>query len=113
MASFHSGYCVTLYGACFKKPNMCMVMEFLPGGSLNHLLYDITVDIPWERRWGYARDAALGLNYLHSRNPVILHRDLKSGNLLLTADGRVKITDFGLIKKIGRASVGEKVCHEG
>eukprot|EP01102_Stenamoeba_stenopodia_P009690 TRINITY_DN2864_c0_g2_i1.p1 TRINITY_DN2864_c0_g2~~TRINITY_DN2864_c0_g2_i1.p1 ORF type:complete len:747 (+),score=247.11 TRINITY_DN2864_c0_g2_i1:95-2335(+) len=113
MASFHSGYIVTLYGACFKKPNMCMVMEYLPGGSLNHLLYDITIEIPWERRWAYARDTALGLNYLHSRKPAIVHRDLKSGNLLLTADGRVKITDFGLSKLKDATMEGEESFQGG
>jgi len=113
MASFHSGYIVTLYGACFKKPNMCMVMEYLPGGSLNHLLYDITIDIPWERRWGYARDTALGLNYLHSRKPAIVHRDLKSGNLLLSVDGRVKITDFGLSKLKDATMEGEESFQGG
>jgi len=96
MSTFHSSYIVGLYGACFKPPNMCMVMEYLSGGSLNHLLYDATQEVSWELRWGFARDAAIGMNYLHTRNPPILHRDLKSGNLLIAEDGRVKITDFGL-----------------
>eukprot|EP01101_Sappina_pedata_P006753 TRINITY_DN3448_c0_g1_i1.p1 TRINITY_DN3448_c0_g1~~TRINITY_DN3448_c0_g1_i1.p1 ORF type:complete len:539 (-),score=298.37 TRINITY_DN3448_c0_g1_i1:75-1691(-) len=96
MSSLHSSYIVGIYGACFRPPNMCMVLEYLPGGSLNHALYDSGREISWEKRWTYAVDAAIGMNYLHTRNPPVLHRDLKSGNLLIADDGKVKITDFGL-----------------
>jgi len=98
MSTFHSSYIVGLYGACFKQPNMCMVMEYLSSGSLNNLLYDATQEISWERRWGYAREASIGMTYLHTRNPPVLHRDLKSKNLLIAADGRIKITSFGLCR---------------
>jgi len=70
-------------------------MEFLPRGSLFYLLSDSSVELPWERRWGIARDTALGINYLHSKKPALLHKDMKSGNLLITADWKVKICDFG------------------
>eukprot|EP01103_Thecamoeba_quadrilineata_P014659 TRINITY_DN4413_c0_g1_i2.p1 TRINITY_DN4413_c0_g1~~TRINITY_DN4413_c0_g1_i2.p1 ORF type:complete len:503 (-),score=130.78 TRINITY_DN4413_c0_g1_i2:53-1345(-) len=74
MTMLHSGFVVPLYGACFTPPNMCIVMEFLPRGSLFYLLSDSTVELPWERRWSMALDAALGLNYLHSKQPPLLHK---------------------------------------
>jgi len=46
----------------------------------------------------FARDASRGMLYLHSSNPVILHRDLKSDNLLVTTDWTVKVADFGLTR---------------
>jgi serine/threonine protein kinase len=42
------------------------------------------------------QDAAAGMAYMHGSNPVILHRDLKSDNLLVTSDWQVKVADFGL-----------------
>ena len=47
-------------------------------------------------RMQFARDAALGMNWLHRSNPQILHLDLKSGNLLVDQYGTVKVCDFGL-----------------
>eukprot|EP01099_Mayorella_cantabrigiensis_P000579 TRINITY_DN1259_c0_g1_i6.p1 TRINITY_DN1259_c0_g1~~TRINITY_DN1259_c0_g1_i6.p1 ORF type:complete len:370 (+),score=111.02 TRINITY_DN1259_c0_g1_i6:484-1593(+) len=95
MAGLHSGYIVHLYGAVIDPGNMCMVMEFYPRGSLGYILWDKNEKLPWGRRWQIARDAALAMNYLHSRNPPILHRDLKSGNFLIGSDWRVRLTDFG------------------
>jgi serine/threonine protein kinase len=114
MASFHSSFIVGLYGACFKPPNLCMAMEFLPGGNLNNLLYDKSQEISWEKRWRFACDAAVGMNYLHSRNPPVLHRDLKSGNLLLSEDGKVKITDFGLSRELtSKGGIQEETFQGG
>eukprot|EP01103_Thecamoeba_quadrilineata_P002229 TRINITY_DN12221_c0_g1_i1.p1 TRINITY_DN12221_c0_g1~~TRINITY_DN12221_c0_g1_i1.p1 ORF type:complete len:1031 (+),score=290.26 TRINITY_DN12221_c0_g1_i1:49-3141(+) len=101
MANLHSGFVVSLYGACFTAPNMCIVMEFLSRGSLFYLLNDSSVDLPWEIRWSIARDAALGICYLHSKRPQLLHRDMKSGNLLVGVDWRVKVCDFGQSEDAG------------
>jgi serine/threonine protein kinase len=43
-----------------------------------------------------AKDAALGMNWLHCSNPNVIHRDLKPSNLLIDENGRVKVCDFGL-----------------
>lgn len=55
--------------------------------------------IPWRRRLQYALDSAEGMKYLHSRSPPLLHRDLKSLNILVKA-GRAKICDFGASKAL-------------
>lgn len=52
----------------------------------------------------FALDAARGMWYLHSRNPPIIHRDLKTANLLVDADFRVKVADFGLSRPISRTA---------
>jgi len=49
-----------------------------------------------------ARDAALGMNWLHCSNPVFIHRDLKSSNLLVDDNMHVKVCDFGLSQLIPR-----------
>ena len=55
--------------------------------------------LPWSQRLQYAADAAEGMQYLHSRNPPLLHRDLKSLNILVKG-GRAKICDFGASKAL-------------
>ncbi|XP_042503693.1 serine/threonine-protein kinase CTR1-like isoform X1 [Macadamia integrifolia] len=50
------------------------------------------------RRLRMALDVARGMNYLHNRNPPIVHRDLKSSNLLVDKNWIVKVGDFGLSK---------------
>lgn len=52
----------------------------------------------------FALDAARGMWYLHSRKPPIIHRDLKTANLLVDADYRVKVADFGLSRPISRTA---------
>merc|ERR1719183_1789276 len=71
-----------------------LVMEYLPGGSLRHVLDrdDEVITPEYQRFW--TADVALGMAHLYSCK--IEHRDLKTHNVLLTHDGRCKVTDFGL-----------------
>ena len=70
-------------------------MEYLPGGSLREAL-DVEGDLDPGKQRVWSADVAHGMAYLYSCN--IEHRDLKSLNVLLTHDGRGKVTDFGLSK---------------
>ncbi len=72
-------------------------MELMPKGSLYDLLHN-GQDLPWSIRYQIALDAASGLRDLHEHKPVILHRDLKSFNILLNDRLRAKLADFGLAK---------------
>jgi serine/threonine protein kinase len=77
---------------------VCLVSEFCARGDLFTLLADRArvpdASFGWGRRLGLALDGARGLAFLHAQD--VIHRDLKSLNLLLTADWRLKISDFGL-----------------
>jgi serine/threonine protein kinase len=95
MSSLCSGYVVHMYGASLDRCKPFVAMEFVPRGTLFDYLAS-EAEIDWARRWELARDVALGLNYLHSLSPALLHRDLKSHNLLLDVAYRVKLCDFGL-----------------
>lgn len=81
-----------------KRPNLCIVTEYVKNGSLRALLADSTVKLPWLERLKILRSAALGINYLHSLNPVIVHRDLKPSNLLVDEAWNVKVADFGFAR---------------
>ncbi|XP_019057946.1 PREDICTED: serine/threonine-protein kinase EDR1-like isoform X2 [Tarenaya hassleriana] len=87
---------VLFMGAITRPPNLSIVTEFLPRGSLYRLIHRTHNQLDERRRLRMALDAARGMNYLHSCNPVIVHRDLKSPNLLVDKNWVVKVCDFGL-----------------
>ncbi|KAL6990081.1 hypothetical protein U1Q18_015829 [Sarracenia purpurea var. burkii] len=83
-------------GAVTSPQRLCIVTEFLPRGSLFRLLQRNTSRLDRRRRVHMALDIARGMNYLHHCNPPIIHRDLKSSNLLVDKNWTVKVGDFGL-----------------
>lgn len=82
---------VSFLGAVMEPPTHCLVMEFCEGGDLGAAL---TRSTPKGFFMRMARGIASGMEYLHSKS--ILHRDLKSSNVLLSADLEAKVTDLGL-----------------
>ncbi|KAL2902381.1 putative serine/threonine-protein kinase SIS8 [Bienertia sinuspersici] len=85
-------------GACYSQERLAIVTEFLPRGSLFKILHKSNQMLDLRRRLRMALDVARGMNYLHRRNPPIVHRDLKSSNLLVDKNWNVKVGDFGLSK---------------
>jgi len=84
---------VFFFGAS-TQPVLAMVMEYCARGSLYHAMKDARFDINWGRAIGICRETTAGLMCLHGHK--IFHRDLKSLNLLVTQQWRVKLCDFGL-----------------
>ncbi|KAG4152149.1 hypothetical protein ERO13_D04G104400v2 [Gossypium hirsutum] len=89
---------VLFMGAVTQPPNLSIVTEYLSRGSLFRLLHKPGVRevLDERRRLSMAYDVAKGMNYLHRHNPPIVHRDLKSPNLLVDKKYTVKVCDFGL-----------------
>ncbi|KAI4996747.1 hypothetical protein ZWY2020_052089 [Hordeum vulgare] len=87
---------ILFMGAVASQERLCIVTEFLPRGSLFRLLRKTTGKLDPRRRVHMAIDIARGMNYLHSSSPTIVHRDLKSSNLLVDKNWTVKVADFGL-----------------
>ena len=85
-------------GAVRTESHLCIVTHFLPRGSLFRVLHRAGGGVPWPRRLRMALDIACGILYLHSATPPIIHRDLKSSNLLVDLAYTVKVADFGLSK---------------
>lgn len=88
---------VSLVGICIEPGNYCMVMPFMEKGALYGALHsgDRKLD-DWGMKVQIALDMVQGLNFLHKHNPTILHRDLKSLNVLLDRKYAAKLADFGL-----------------
>ncbi|PSS11436.1 Serine/threonine-protein kinase [Actinidia chinensis var. chinensis] len=79
-----------------EREKLAIVTEFLPRGSLFKTLHKNNQSLDIRRRMMMALDVARGMNYLHHRNPPIVHRDLKTSNLLVDKNWSVKVGDFGL-----------------
>src|ERR1700733_14909271 len=104
-----SPHILKLFGICTEEGQYSMVMEYMTKGSLNDVLSDEDIDLPWNPlRFRMAIDIGKGLAYLHNEREI-LHRDLKSHNVLLDQNFNAKITDFGLSKlKIQSTSATSK-----
>ena len=82
---------VSFYGACLEDGHACYVMEHMAKGTLASI---VTRGLKAEQQKSLALDIAKGINYLHHRK--VLHRDLKSTNVLIDTHGIAKLADFGL-----------------
>ncbi|KAL2488173.1 putative LRR receptor-like serine/threonine-protein kinase [Forsythia ovata] len=98
---------VSLEGFCCESKQQILLYEYLPGGSLADNLYGANskkITLSWVRRLKIAVDAAKGLDYLHNGSePRIIHRDVKSSNILLDVEMNAKVCDLGLSKQMTQA----------
>lgn len=91
----HPNICMLL-GACLEPSNRALVLELVEQGSLWVVLRSRRRQINDAIRAKFILDTAMGMNYLHQFKRPILHRDMKSPNLLVQNDFSIKISDFGL-----------------
>ncbi|CAK4199483.1 unnamed protein product [Aphanomyces euteiches] len=99
MAQFDSPYIVSLIGAAWTRPSdLKCVMELMDGGDLRDCLNATTSQtLSWRVKIDHIHSIVEALVYLHSLN--IVHRDIKSRNVLLDSSKPAKLTDFGISKE--------------
>ncbi|RHN39182.1 putative transferase, protein kinase RLK-Pelle-LRR-I-1 family [Medicago truncatula] len=99
----HHRNLVSLIGYCDEGEIKALIYEYMTNGNLQqYLLVENSNIINWTKRLKIAVDAAHGLDYLHNGcKPPIIHRDLKSSNILLDENLHAKIADFGLSRAFG------------
>ncbi|XP_074569537.1 putative LRR receptor-like serine/threonine-protein kinase At1g05700 [Curcuma longa] len=105
----HHKNLVSLVGYCMDEDHLALVCEFMPKGNLKEYLKASHTDTPlkWEQRLRIAIDAAQGLEYLHTGcKPPLVHRDVKTANILLNEKLEAKIADFGLSKSFQDDNTG-------
>ncbi|KAL3614435.1 hypothetical protein CASFOL_042509 [Castilleja foliolosa] len=92
---------VQLIGWCHERGELLLVYEFMPNGSLDSHLFKSKSILTWEVRYKIAQGLASGLLYLHEEwERCVVHRDIKSSNIMLDSNFNAKLGDFGLARLV-------------
>lgn len=109
ISRLHHRNLVALLGYCIEGDDLFLVYEYMGAGSLDQYLHKKSkldpanggIVLEWKARMQCAAEVAQGLEYLHSHaSPSLVHRDVKSGNILFDDDMHAKLADFGLSKPL-------------
>ncbi len=107
ISRLHHGNLVALLGYCVEGRELFLIYELMSNGSLEQHLHKCDSELPgatfldWRARMRVAIDVAQGLEYLHRHaHPHLVHRDIKSSNILFDDNMQAKIADFGLSKAL-------------
>lgn len=113
MASLDSPYVVRYFDSFLDEGLLCIVMELCDRGDLSRMIRKqkerLGTPLPEDRIWHIAIQIMIGVAYLHSQR--VLHRDLKSANVFLCSNNRVKIGDLGVARVLGtETNFAKTVC---
>ncbi|XP_078152063.1 leucine-rich repeat receptor protein kinase HPCA1-like isoform X2 [Carex rostrata] len=113
LSRVHHKNLVGLVGFCFEKGERMLVYEYICNGTLRDSLSGASgIQLNWSKRLKIAVDSATGLAYLHNHaNPPIIHRDVKSTNILLDENLTAKVSDFGLSLFVSNSEIGHITTH--
>jgi len=94
---------VQFMGLSRKQTDVYIITEYISGGDLRKILKDETKEMSWLLRAKIATDVAYAMTFLHSKG--LIHRDLKSNNLLVGDNWKVKVCDFGFSRRVSKDGV--------
>ncbi|XP_054779487.1 L-type lectin-domain containing receptor kinase IX.1-like [Prosopis cineraria] len=105
---------VQLIGWCHEKKELLLVYEYMPNGSLDsHLFKDQTL-LTWSARFKIAQGLASALLYLHEEwEQCVVHRDIKSSNIMLDSNFNAKLGDFGLARLVDHVKGSQTTALAG
>ncbi|RDX66269.1 L-type lectin-domain containing receptor kinase IX.1, partial [Mucuna pruriens] len=102
---------VQLIGWCHRKNDFLLIYEFMPNGSLDSHLYGVESILTWTVRYNIALGLASALLYLQEEwEQCVIHRDIKSSNIMLDSSFKAKLGDFGLARLVDHEK-GSQTTH--
>ncbi|KAF7843043.1 L-type lectin-domain containing receptor kinase IX.1 [Senna tora] len=105
---------VQLIGWCHERKELLLVYEYMPNGSLDFHLFKSQPSLTWTIRFKIAQDLASALLYLHEEwEQCVLHRDIKSSNIMLDSKFNAKLGDFGLARFVDHAKGAQTTALAG
>ncbi|KAL8155722.1 leucine-rich repeat receptor protein kinase HPCA1-like [Apium graveolens] len=108
LSRIHHKNVVSLVGFCYEQGEQILIYEFISNGTLKqNLSGELRIRLEWMQRIKITLDSARGLAYMHElANPPIIHRDIKSTNILLDDKLNAKVADFGISKPVSDVAKG-------
>ena len=92
---------VRLQGWCYEKGEILLVYDLMPNGSLDKALFEARTPLPWSHRRKVLLGVASALAYLHQEcENQVIHRDIKTSNIMLDEGFNARLGDFGLARQI-------------
>ncbi|KAI9076749.1 hypothetical protein K1719_041292 [Acacia pycnantha] len=105
---------VQLMGWCHERKELLLVYEYMPNGSLDSHLFKDETFLTWPIRFKIARGLASALLYLHEEWELcVVHRDIKSSNIMLDSNFNAKLGDFGLARLVDHAKGSQTTALAG
>lgn len=95
MRDVHNEHLTRFIGACIDPPNICIVTEYCPRGSLQDILENESITLDWMFKYSLVSDIVKGMTFLHN-SVIVSHGNLKSSNCVVDNRFVLKITDYGL-----------------
>ncbi|KAJ4747163.1 Leucine-rich repeat protein kinase family protein [Rhynchospora pubera] len=112
LSRIHHKNLLSLIGYCNDGVHLALVYEYMEMGNLENWIRGTASahSLPWKQRLRIAYESAKGLEYLHKMcNPPLIHRDVKTSNILLTRNFEAIVSDFGLVRDFNGTHVSTKV----
>ncbi|XP_078153184.1 putative LRR receptor-like serine/threonine-protein kinase At1g51880 [Carex rostrata] len=110
LSRVHHKNLVSLVGYCSDENHIALIYEYMEHGNLQDRLTGRAHPLSWKQRLRIAYESAQGLEYLHKMcNPPLIHRDVKTSNILLTRNLMAQVSDFGLVRTFSGTHVSTKV----